>query len=63
MNLKYTCSYCNATNKITNFIKWFVIPHFGSKKLIKCRYCKVRNFMKRQNWYGPSWLDWPTNSK
>ena len=49
MNIKYTCRYCNATNKITNFIKWFVIPHFGSKKLIKCRYCKVRNFMERQN--------------
>ena len=59
LNLKYTCRKCGETNTITGFWQWFWTPHFGSKKYIKCRECSVRNFMERQGWTGPKWLDWP----
>ena len=64
MELKYTCRYCNKTNTITGKLKWFFTPHFGSKKLLKCQYCdSKKHYMKRQNWSGPSWIDWPKDSK
>lgn len=63
MKLKYTCRYCGETNVITKFWKWFWTPHFGAKKLIRCKCCGSKHYMERQNWSGPKWLDWPKDSK
>ena len=56
--INYTCRHCGTTNTITTFWRWFWTPHFGSKKLIKCRECERIGFMERQGWNGPWWLDW-----
>ena len=63
MKLKYTCRKCGETNEINGFWKWFCTPHFGAKKLIRCKYCGLKHYMERQNWSGPKWLDWPKDSK
>ena len=63
MKLKYTCRYCGETNVISKFWNWFWTPHFGAKKLIRCKYCGSKHYMERQNWSGPKWLDWPKDSK
>jgi hypothetical protein len=64
MNLKYTCRACGGTNEITKFWKWFWTPHFGARKWLKCQHCTTRrHYMKRLNWSGPSWIDWPKDSK
>ena len=64
MELKYTCKYCGNENKITSFWKWFCTPHFGAKKWLKCEYCEAKkHFMKRENWSGPSWIDWPKDNQ
>ena len=64
MTLKYVCRLCNGTNEISGFWKWFWTPHFGAKKWLKCKHCTAkRHFMKRLNWSGPSWIDWPKDSK
>ena len=54
----YTCRYCDHKNSITGFWRWFVTPHFGSKKWMKCSRCKQRSFMERLNWKH-KWLDLP----
>ena len=62
MKLKYTCRWCGATNEITSFWKWFITPHFGVKKYLKCQTCLgKRHFMVRQNWNRHQiWsIDWP----
>ena len=61
VDLTYTCKDCGSYNKITSFWKWFWTPHLGSKKFLKCDYCSSEHFMKRENWTGPKWLDWPKN--
>ena len=64
MELKYTCKYCSETTLITSKLKWFFIPHFGAKKWLKCKHCDAkRHFMKRQNWSGPCWIDWPKDNQ
>ena len=64
MELKYTCKYCGETNEINSFSKWFCTPHFGAKKWLKCKHCTAKkHFMKRQNWSGPSWIDWPKDNQ
>lgn len=63
MKLKYTCRYCGFTNELVGFWKWFFTPHFGAKKWIRCEACNDKHFMKRQNWSGPKWIDWPKDSK
>ena len=63
MKLKYTCRKCGETNEINGFWKWFWTPHFGARKRIKCKNCGITNFMDRQGWTGPKWLDWPKDSK
>ena len=63
MDLKYTCKYCSNTNNINNVFRWFFTPHLGAKKWLNCKHCGgKKHFMKRQDWVGPSWLDWPKNS-
>lgn len=59
LNLKYTCRKCGATNTITSFWRWLSTPHFGNRKLLRCRECGEKNYMPRQGWTGPKWLDWP----
>jgi hypothetical protein len=62
LDLTYTCKECSGENKITSFRKWFWTPHFGAKKWLKCSHCEAkRHFMKRENWSGPKWIDWPKN--
>ena len=63
MKIRYTCKYCGETNVIIKLWKWFWTPHFGVKKLIRCKYCGSKHYMERQNWSGPKWLDWPKDSK
>ena len=64
MELKYTCKYCNETNTITSKLKWFCTPHFGAKKWLSCEHCgSKKHFMKRQNWVGPCWIDWPKDNR
>ena len=63
MNLKYTCRKCGETNEINSFWQWFWTPHFGARKQIKCKHCEITNFMERQGWTGPKWLDWPVDKK
>ena len=63
MLLTYTCRTCGKTNEINSFWKWFWTPHFGAKKLIRCKHCGSKHYMERQNWSGPKWLDWPKDSK
>lgn len=57
--IKYTCRYCGATNIITTFWRWFLTPHLGAKKWLKCKHCEAkRHFMARQDWNKPWWFDW-----
>ena len=58
MKVSYKCRYCGYTNEITSFWKWFLTPHFGAKKWIRCEACNDRHYMERQD--GRKWLDWPT---
>ena len=33
-----------------------------TKKWLKCAHCAAKkHFMKRENWSGHSWIDWPKN--
>ena len=64
VDLTYTCRECGNKNKITSFWKWFWTPHFGAKKRLKCEHCSARrHYMKRENWSGPSWIDWPKDNQ
>ena len=58
MKVRYTCKYCNETNEITSFWKWFCTLHFGTKKRLCCKNCNKVSYMKRQD--GRTILDWPT---
>ena len=58
VNLKYTCKHCGVSNSITSFWGWFLTPHFGNKKWLKCKHCdSKRHFMPRKDkkW---SMIDW-----
>lgn len=58
--LIYNCRECGEENKITSFWQWFLTPHMGVKKYLKCKHCNTKkHFMKRKNWNGPWWLDLP----
>jgi hypothetical protein len=58
MKVRYICKECGWANSIDSVRKWFCTPHFGAKKLLKCRHCNAkRHYMKRYD--GRKWLDWP----
>lgn len=59
MKLTYVCKDCGEPNIIEGWWKWFIIPHFGNMKYLKCQHChSKRHFMHRKdrNW---SFIDWP----
>ena len=57
MKLGYICPVCGCSRHITSFWKWFITPHFGARKYMKCNYCnKIRLFHR---WDGMKWIDWP----
>lgn len=59
IKLAYVCKHCGEPNVIQGWWKWFLIPHFGNKKLLKCQCCNSNHhFMPRKdkNW---SFVDWP----
>ena len=64
IKLKYKCKHCGETYVLTGSCwKWFSTPHFGSRKWLKCKKCNSRrHFMKRLNWKGPNWIDWPVDN-
>ena len=42
---KYICPICGEIHKLKGFWQWFLTPHLGNKKWIKC--CGRRRFMER----------------
>ena len=57
MKLQYTCPICGDPHFITSFWKWFITPHFGARKYMKCKRCrKIRLFHR---WDGIKLLDLP----
>jgi len=64
IELEYTCKECGCSNYIFSIWKWLFVPHFGSKKLLRCTKCGASaHYMARKNWDGPKWLDWPVEKK
>ena len=65
MKLRYTCRYCGLETTITSFWRWFLTPHLGAKKLLRCKHhaCSYNDahFMERVD--GRKWLDWPKEKK
>lgn len=57
MNIRYTCPKCGDSRHITSFWKWFITPHFGARKYLRCKHCRKIRCMNR--WDGRKWLDWP----
>lgn len=58
MEVKYTCKHCGETNYITSKWKWFLTPHLGTKKYLRCIKCNKKSYMKRQD--NRKILDWYT---
>ena len=57
MKVTYKCKHCYRLSTIDNFWKWFITPHLGAKKRLKCKSCGVKSWMTRCD--GRSCLDLP----
>ena len=49
MYLYYICPKCGTTNTIHSFWKWLITPHIGTRKYLKCSYCRKKSYMPRKD--------------
>lgn len=61
MKVRYICKKCGWATSIDSWWKWFITPHFGARKYLRCKHCGKIRCMPR--WDGRKWIDWPKEKK
>ena len=44
---RFKCKYCGFQN-VPTFWTWFLVPHIGSRRYLRCEACNDQHFMRRK---------------